>query len=105
MKVESDKIVIFSPPTISGRSFKGAIFMIQPPDMARICYNTRRFERFRTTLHEWGRGFDSLKDHHFKSAFHPIKTGVKRTFSLSSAYTFIQPYTPQGVGDTLGDTK
>jgi len=44
-------------PECEGRDF----FMIQPADTAGICYNTRRFERLRTTLHEWGRGFDSLK--------------------------------------------
>ena len=42
-------------------------FMIQPPDTAEICYNTRRFERLRITLHEWGRGFDSLNVHHLRA--------------------------------------
>ena len=67
MKVESEKIEIFSPPTFSGRSFKGVIFfMIQPPDTAEICYNARRFEGLRIALHEWGNEFASLNLHHLR---------------------------------------
>ena len=76
LEVESNYTIENIKQKIQGCGF----FMIQPSGTAPICYNTKRFERLETTLHEWGRGLDSLNVHHrgVRERFQNEKTRLRK---------------------------